>query len=44
MTCTRTSAGLARWLRPGLFGAAGFEPVEIIRPGRSGHLVRAHRP
>ncbi|HEX4106769.1 MAG TPA: class I SAM-dependent methyltransferase [Solirubrobacteraceae bacterium] len=27
-----------------LFGACGFEPVEILHPGRSGFLVRAHRP
>jgi len=27
-----------------LFGASGFQPVEILRPGRSGYLVRAHRP
>lgn len=27
-----------------LLCASGFEPVEIFRPGRSGHLVRAHRP
>jgi len=26
-----------------LFGASGFEPVEIMSPGRSGFLVRAHR-
>jgi len=27
-----------------LFGASGFEPVEIQSPGRSGYLVRAYRP
>ncbi|HTW41223.1 MAG TPA: class I SAM-dependent methyltransferase [Solirubrobacteraceae bacterium] len=27
-----------------LFGASGFQPVEILSPGRSGHLVRAYRP
>lgn len=27
-----------------LFGGSGFEPVEILAPGRSGHLVRARRP
>jgi SAM-dependent methyltransferase len=26
-----------------MFGDAGFEPVEIFSPGRSGYLVRAHR-
>ncbi|MBV9193251.1 MAG: methyltransferase domain-containing protein [Solirubrobacterales bacterium] len=27
-----------------MFGSAGFDPVEIIRPGQSGHLVRAYHP
>jgi SAM-dependent methyltransferase len=27
-----------------LFGSCGFAPVEIIAPGRSGFLLRAHRP
>jgi len=27
-----------------MFGGAGFDPVEIISPGRSGFLVRAYRP
>jgi SAM-dependent methyltransferase len=27
-----------------MFGGAGFDPVEIITPGRSGYLVRAYRP
>ncbi len=27
-----------------MLGAAGFDPVEIFSPGRSGHLVRAGRP
>lgn len=27
-----------------LFGASGFEPVEIRSPGRSGYLLRAYRP
>jgi SAM-dependent methyltransferase len=27
-----------------MFGASGFEPVEIRSPGRSGYLLRAHRP
>ncbi|MHB1539258.1 MAG: methyltransferase domain-containing protein [Solirubrobacteraceae bacterium] len=27
-----------------MFGAAGFEPVEVASPGRSGFLVRARRP
>jgi SAM-dependent methyltransferase len=27
-----------------LFGACGFDPVELHRPGRSGYLLRAHRP
>jgi SAM-dependent methyltransferase len=26
-----------------MFGSAGFDPVEIIAPGHSGHLVRAYR-
>jgi SAM-dependent methyltransferase len=26
-----------------MFGASGFEPVEIASPGHSGYLVRAHR-
>jgi hypothetical protein len=26
-----------------LFGQAGFDRVEILAPGRSGFLVRAHR-
>jgi 2-polyprenyl-3-methyl-5-hydroxy-6-metoxy-1,4-benzoquinol methylase len=27
-----------------MFGSAGFDPIEIVSPGRSGHLVRAFRP
>jgi SAM-dependent methyltransferase len=27
-----------------MFGAAGFEPVEVLSPGRSGFLVRARKP
>jgi SAM-dependent methyltransferase len=27
-----------------LFGASGFDPVEIHSPGRSGYLLRAYRP
>ncbi|HTU78330.1 MAG TPA: methyltransferase [Solirubrobacteraceae bacterium] len=27
-----------------LFGASGFQPVDIRSPGRSGYLVRAYRP
>jgi SAM-dependent methyltransferase len=27
-----------------IFGTAGFAPVEILSPGRSGYLVVAHRP
>jgi SAM-dependent methyltransferase len=27
-----------------MFGSAGFGPVEILSPGRSGYLVRAYRP
>ncbi len=27
-----------------LLGASGFEPIEILTPGRSGFLVRAYRP
>jgi SAM-dependent methyltransferase len=26
-----------------LLGASGFDPLDIVSPGRSGHLVRAHR-
>jgi SAM-dependent methyltransferase len=26
-----------------MFGGAGFDPVEVITPGRSGYLVRAYR-
>jgi SAM-dependent methyltransferase len=33
-----TRDGLAR-----MFSAEGFDPVEILAPGRSGFLVRAHR-
>jgi SAM-dependent methyltransferase len=27
-----------------MFGASGFEPVQILSPGRSGYLLRAYRP
>ena len=27
-----------------MFGGAGFDPVEILAPGRSGYLLRAYRP
>ena len=27
-----------------MFGASGFAPVEIFSPGRSGYLLRAHKP
>ncbi|MGN6170400.1 MAG: class I SAM-dependent methyltransferase [Solirubrobacteraceae bacterium] len=26
-----------------MFGASGFEPVEVVSPGRSGYLLRAYR-
>lgn len=27
-----------------MFGSAGFDPVEIVSPGRSGYLTRTYRP